>query len=390
MRELIVPVVPAASSTATSVATLPGEEPQTEAERGVDASMWAIVLAGGIGSRFWPLSSPERPKQLLNLIGEQPLIAETVSRLSPLIPPERVLVLTSRDIAVAIHAAIPEVPEANMLVEPRPLGTAAALAWGAQEIVRRAGPETVFCCVHADLAVAFPEFFRHTVIRAGRVAAREKALVSVGVKATRPETAFGYIRPGAPLGGGVKDDSAPCRVKSFIEKPGPVLAEVLVGDGAFWNAGVFVWRAQDVLAALGEYTSELAHGLQALREQDFIRFAGMIQSVSIERGLLERCPELVVVPGEFGWDDVGTWASLRRARELDDDGNGAHGPVYFVESTGNVVHSEGVPVVLYGLSGMLVVSLKGLTFVTTLDRATELKPLLDELPDELRSGHRAG
>ena len=389
MRELIVPVVPAASSPATSVATLPGEEPQAEAERGVDASMWAIVLAGGIGSRFWPLSSPERPKQLLNLITEQPLIAETVSRLSPLIPPERVLVLTSRDIAGAIHAAIPEVPEANMLVEPRPLGTAAALAWGAQEIVRRAGPETVFCCVHADLAVAFPEFFRHTVIRAARVAAREKALVSVGVKATRPETGFGYMRPGMPLGG-VKDDSAPCRVKSFIEKPGPVLAEVLVGDGAFWNAGVFVWRAQDVLAALGEYTSELAHGLQALREQDFIRFAGMIQSVSIERGLLERCSELVVVPGEFGWDDVGTWASLRRARELDDDGNGAHGPVHFVEATGNVVHSEGVPVVLYGLSGMLVVSLKGLTFVTTLDRATELKPLLDELPDELRSGHRGG
>ena len=389
MRELIVPVVPAAGSPATSVATLPGEEPQAEAERDVDASMWAIVLAGGIGSRFWPLSSPERPKQLLNLIGEQPLIAETVSRLSPLVPPERVLVLTSRDIAGAIHAAIPEVPEANMLVEPRPLGTAAALAWGAQEIVRRAGPETIFCCLHADLAVAFPEFFRHTVIRAARVAAREKALVSVGVKATRPETGFGYMRPGAPIGG-VKDDSAPCRVKSFIEKPGPVLAEVLVGDGAYWNAGVFVWRAQDVLAALGEYTSELAHGLQALREQDFIRFAGMIQSISIERGLLERCSELVVVPGEFGWDDVGTWASLRRARELDDDGNGAHGPAHFVESTGNVVHSEGVPVVLYGLSGMLVVSLKGLTFVTTLDRATELKPLLDELPDELRSGHRAG
>ena len=171
LRDLIVPVVPAAD--APTVATLTSEEPQTEAEREVDASMWAIVLAGGIGSRFWPLSSPGRPKQLLNLIGERPLIAETIARLSPLIPPERVLVLTSRDIAPAIHAAIPEIPKANMLVEPRPLGTAAALAWGAQEIVRRAGPETIFCCVHADLAVAFPEFFRHALIRAARVAARE-------------------------------------------------------------------------------------------------------------------------------------------------------------------------------------------------------------------------
>ena len=383
-NKLFVPVVPAAAE-AEEVATLTSEEPQPQADLDVDSSMWAIVLAGGIGSRFWPLSTPDRPKQLLNLIGERPLIAETISRLAPLIPPERVLVLTSRDIAPAISAAIPEIPETNMLVEPRPLGTAAALAWGASEIVRRAGPETVFCCLHADLAVSFPEFFRHALIRASRVAAREKALVAVGVRATRPETGFGYMRPGTPLHGTGLDDTAPSRVKSFIEKPGPVLAEMLVADGAFWNAGIFVWRGQDVLDALSEYTAELAHGMQALRDRDFIRFAGMIQSVSIERGLLERTNNLVVVPADFGWDDVGTWASLRRARELDDDGNGAYGQVHFVECTGNVVHAEGVPVVLYGLSGMLVVTLAGLTFVTTLDRATELKPLLDALPDEIRN-----
>jgi mannose-1-phosphate guanylyltransferase len=388
MRNMIVPVVPAKTPEPEPVATLPSEEPQAEAERDTDASMWAIVLAGGIGSRFWPLSTPERPKQLLNLIGERPLIAETIARLAPLIPPERVLVLTSRDIAPAIHAAIPEIPETNMLVEPRPLGTAAALAWGAQEIARRAGPETVFCCIHADLAVAFPEFFRHAIIRAARVAARDKVLVTVGVRATRPETAFGYIRPGLPLHGGPPDDGAPRRVKAFIEKPGAILAEMLVGDGAFWNSGILVWRAQDVLAALAEHTSELAHGLQALGERDFVRFAGMIQSVSIERGLLERTSDLVVVPGDFGWDDVGTWASLRRARELDDDGNGAHGEVHFVECTGNVVHAEGVPVVLYGVSSMLVVTLAGLTFVTTLDRATELRPLLDALPEEIRNVSR--
>jgi mannose-1-phosphate guanylyltransferase len=128
--------------------------------------------------------------------------------------------------------------------------------------------------------------------------------------------------------------------------------------------------------------------LQALGERDFIRFAGMIQSVSIERGLLERTSNLAVLPGDFGWDDVGTWASLRRARELDDDGNGAHGEVHFVECTGNVVHAEGVPVVLYGVSGMLVVTLAGLTFVTTLDRATELRPLLDALPEKIRNVSR--
>ncbi|HUQ80060.1 MAG TPA: sugar phosphate nucleotidyltransferase [Gemmatimonadaceae bacterium] len=388
MRDLIVPVVPPPSSVEEPVATLPADEPQAEEQLEADSSMWAIVLAGGIGSRFWPLSTPTRPKQLLNLIGERPLIAETVARLAPLIPPERVLVLTSRDIAPAIRAAIPEIPETNMLVEPRPLGTAAALAWGASEVVRRAGPETLFCCIHADLAVAFPEFFRHTVVRAARVAAREKALVAVGVRATRPETAFGYMRPGKPLHGARASENVERRVKSFIEKPGPVLAEMLVSEGAYWNSGVFVWRGEDVLDALSQYTAELAHGLQALRDRDFVRFAGMIQSVSIERGLLERMNSLVLVPGEFGWDDVGTWASLRRARELDDDGNGAHGQVHFVDCTGNVVHAEGTPVVLFGVSGMLVVTLSGLTFVTTLDRATELRPLLDALPDEIRHVQR--
>jgi mannose-1-phosphate guanylyltransferase len=383
MNKLFVPVVPTVVET-DEVETITSEEPEPQAELSADSSIWAIVLAGGIGSRFWPLSTPDRPKQLLNLIGERPLIAEIIARLAPLIPPERVLVVTSRDIAPAISAAIPEIPEGNMLVEPRPLGTAAALAWGASEVSRRAGPETIFCCVHADLAVAFPEFFRHALIRSAQVAAREKALVAVGVRATRPETGFGYIRPGKPLHGST-DGTSPSRVKSFIEKPGPVLAEMLVADGAYWNAGIFVWRAQDVLAGLSEFTAELAHGMQALRDRDFIRFAGMIQSVSIERGLLERTNNLVVVPADFGWDDVGTWASLRRARELDDDGNGAHGQVHFVECTGNVVHAEGVPVVLYGLSGMLVVTLEGLTFVTTLDRATELRPLLDALPDEIRN-----
>jgi mannose-1-phosphate guanylyltransferase len=386
-----VPSIPVtAPSDTTAVATLPGEQPQAEQALGTDATMWAIVLAGGIGSRFWPLSTPDRPKQLLKLIGDRPLIAETIARLAPLIPPERVLVLTSQDIAPAIHTAIPEVPEANMLVEPRPLGTAAALAWGAQEIGRRAGPETVFCSVHADLAVAFPEFFRHAVVSGARIATRERALVTIGVRATRPETGFGYIRPGSPLHAGSIDDGAPCRVKSFIEKPGPVLAETLVADGAYWNAGIFVWRSQDVLESLAEHTPELSHGLEALRSRDYERFAGMIQSISIERGLLERCENVVVVPAEFGWDDVGTWASLRRARELDDHGNGALGPVHFVDATGNVVHAEAGTVVLYGVSSMLVVSLPGLTFVTTLERATELRPLLESLPEHIRSVERSG
>jgi mannose-1-phosphate guanylyltransferase len=366
-----------------AVATFIDEEPQAEALGAADSGLWAIVLAGGIGSRFWPLSTPEHPKQVLALVGARPLIAETVARLDPLVPAERVLVLTSRDIADTIHAAIPQIPDENMLIEPRPLGTAAALAWGASEVARRAGPETIFCCLHADLAVGFPDLFRQIVSQSTRVAATLPTLVAVGVQPTRPETGFGYLALRGSSNGPGALGALP--VERFVEKPGPILAETLLAHGALWNTGIFVARARIALDALARHTRELAPGLDALERRDFDTFAGSIQSISIERGLLERCGDLVAMVGDFQWDDVGTWASLRRARELDDTGNGALGRAHFVESTGNVVHVERGAVVLYGCSGMLVVTLDGLTFVTPLDRAVDLRPLLDALPAEMRN-----
>jgi mannose-1-phosphate guanylyltransferase len=350
-----------------------------------DAPLWAIIFAGGIGSRFWPLSTPSRPKPLLRLVSEQPLLVDTVRRLEPIIPADRVLVLTSRDIAPAIRQAIGTVPEMNVLVEPRPLGTAAALAWGAQEVARRAGPNALCCAIHADLAVGYPDEFRRVVRRAGAVALREDALVAIGIKPSRVEPAFGYIRPGAPLDsrhlladGGVHD------VDSFIEKPGEAESMVHIAGGALWHSGILVGAAGVFLKQLTEKTVELRDGLDALKSGNLPAFVASIRSIGIERGLLERKPRLLVIPGDFEWDDVGTWASLRRARSLDDDGNGAVGTTHFVDSDSNVVHGESGVVVLYGVSKMLVVTLPGLTFVTPLDRAADLNPLLSELPGSMR------
>src|SRR5579862_5301766 len=198
-------------------------------------AMWAVVFAGGIGSRFWPLSTPERPKQLLALVTGRSLLEDTVGRLQPMIEPERVLVVTSRDIAPAIRTAIREIPEQNVLIEPRPLGTAAALAWGAQEVARRAGPMTPVCAMHADLAVAFPGAFRESLLRAATVAHRERSLVALGVRPTRSEPSFGYIQLGdaldadAPLA-----DGGAYQVRGFVEKPPVERAAALAADGALW------------------------------------------------------------------------------------------------------------------------------------------------------------
>ncbi len=365
---------------------LPSEMPEMDGQLETDNALWAVVFAGGIGSRFWPLSTPERPKPLLRLVGDRPLIADTLRRLHPLIPAERTLVLTSADISDAIRAAIPELPEKNMLVEPRPLGTAAALAWGAQEIINRVGRKTVFCAMHADLSAQFEDEFRRSIRRAATYAAQEDApLVAIGARPTRPDTGFGYMLSGAELEPGLAlAQGGACLVERFVEKPGPLQAEEFIADGAMWNAGIYCWQAGAVLDALEANTTELQDGLAYLASGKVDRFFGMVQSVSIERGLLERIDSLICMPSSFGWDDVGTWACLRRVRELDDTGNGVIGDALLVDAESNVVHTESGRVVVYGVNSLLVVSLPGVTFVTSLERAAELAPLFEGLPKELR------
>jgi mannose-1-phosphate guanylyltransferase len=351
-----------------------------------DDELWAVVFAGGIGSRFWPLSSPERPKPALQLLGERSLIADTVDRLAPLIPRERVLVVTSHDIADPIRRAAPDVPGGNVLVEPRPLGTSAALAWALDVIRERTGDAAVVCALHADLAAAFPDEFRRGLQRAVAIALRERALATLGVVPTRAEPAFGYVMPGDPLDVAVPvGRGGACRVTRFIEKPPPADIDALIEAGALWHTGVLVARAAELREQLFRHATELEPGRDALAAGNLPGFAGAVRSISIERGLLERSENIVVVPVECGWDDVGTWACLRRARDLDDDGNGAVGDAWFVDSESNVVHSESGTVVLFGCERLLVVTLPGLTFVTPLDKAADLKPLLDQLPPRLQT-----
>ena len=239
--------------------------------------------------------------------------------------------------------------------------------------------------MHADLAVAFPEAFRQTVRRAAAVAARDDALVSIGIRPSRAEPAFGYVQPGLsidadyPLAtGGV------AATTGYVEKPSAVEAEARIVAGALWHGGIFVAPARTVLAQLATHTPEVASGLDAVRRGDLEDFVARVRATSLERGLLERTDRLLVTLGDFGWDDVGTWASLRRARDLDDDGNGAIGDVRFVDAESNVVHAGHGRVVVYGVSKLLVVTVDGLTFVTSLDRAADLNRLLDALPGSMR------
>ena len=341
-------------------------------------SRWAVVLAGGVGSRFWPISTPARPKQLLPLATEEPLLSDALARLAPLVPPERTLILTNAGLVDAIAELAPSIPRGNLIAEPRPAGTAAALAWAAHEIVRRGGRDAVMLSIHADWAVGDPEEFRAALSRAADAAEHHGALVTVGIVPVRADPSFGYIQPGDEVSDGVR------HVARFIEKPDRARAEVMVHDGFLWNSGIFVWRAGDFLDEISAHTPEVAPHLAA-HADDLEGFFGAVTTpISVDVGVLERSGKVLVLPGDFAWDDVGTWAALRRVRACDARNNALRGPVHAVDSRGNVVHTEGTVVVLYGVSDLVVVCRDGLTLVTTIDRASDLKTLIESLPPHIR------
>lgn len=338
---------------------------------------WNVVLAGGVGSRFWPLSTPERPKQLLPLISDAPMLRESIDRLLPSAPLARTLILTNAALRPAVLAMEPGLPAENVIAEPRPAGTCAALAWAARIIAARTGPESVMVCVHADWAIGDADGFRRTLADAASIAARKHALVTVGIVPTRPDPGFGYIEPGEIVDGPVR------RVARFVEKPDVERAVAMVADGYFWNSGIFAWRVGDLLDEIRAHTPEVQPALDAFGN-DLSEFFAHVQSVAIDVGVLERSNRVVVIPGRFGWDDVGTWSALHRVRALDDAGNAANGHTFLLQSHDNVVHSEECAVVLYGVHDLVVVARGGLVLVTTRERATDLKTLLDALPSELR------
>jgi mannose-1-phosphate guanylyltransferase len=343
---------------------------------------WAVILAGGVGSRFWPLSTPRRPKQLLPLITDSPLLADTVARLSALVPVDRTLIVTNASLVAAVRALLPQLPPENVMAEPRSAGTAPALAWAATTIARRGSADDVMLCVHADWAIGNDAEFRATLARAATVAERERSLVTVGIVPARPDPGFGYIEPGDHVGNGTTE--AARRVARFAEKPNRETAARMVAEGYLWNSGIFVWRASDFLAEVRARTPEVGPFLELAESGDIDAFFSRVTPVSVDEGVLERSQSVLVIPGDFGWDDVGTWAALHRVRKRDASGNAIFGDVHAVEASNNVVHAEAGSVVLYGVSDLVVVAQDGLTLVTTKERAAELKRLLDALPSTVR------
>lgn len=339
---------------------------------------WVVVLAGGVGSRFWPLSTQQRPKQLLPLVSKQPLLVQQLERLRPIAPPERTLVLTNKSLVRAIARVAPKIPRKNIIAEPKPAGTAAALTWAAHLIQQRDGRDAVMISVHADSAIGDENRFRDALRVAAAAAEEGQSLVTVGVVPTRPDPGFGYIEPGETvLKGNVR------KATRFVEKPTREQAAVMRDQGYLWNSGIFAWRVGDFLDELREHAPDIASAL-AKHGKSMSAFFSAAKPIAVDHAVLERSKRVLVVTGNFGWDDVGTWGALQRVRGRDAQGNAVSGSVHAMDARNNVVHAEDQQVVLYGVNDLVVVAKDGLTLVTTVDYSADLKKLVESLPPKLR------
>jgi mannose-1-phosphate guanylyltransferase len=303
--------------------------------------------------------------------------------LEGLIPPERILVVTGRPLAEATRELLPQLPEENILAEPVARSTAPALAWATWQAWHK-DPEAVVLSLHADWHVGDDQAFREAARKALEVAVKYDVLVTVGMQPTRVEIGYGYIVPGEVLEPGVN------RVERFVEKPDSLRAAELIGKGALWNSGLFAWTARRFFAESEEVAREIAPHLELLRSGDEAAFFEKVTPVAVDVSHFERSSRVAVVAGSFGWDDVGTWAALCRVRRCDEGGNVVVGGAYVFDSTGSVVWAEDGVVVVDGVADLVVVRARGVTLVTTKDRAAHLKEILEKLPAAVRDLPESG
>jgi mannose-1-phosphate guanylyltransferase len=346
--------------------------------------LYCVLMAGGSGTRFWPASRRGQPKQFLRIGGEEPLLAQTWSRLEDFVPPERVLVVTTADQVAQVTEVLPELPPLNLLVEPEARNTGPCVALAAHEIHRRS-PDSVQIVLPADHVIRPRESFQRTLRAAAREANQSGALIVCGIQPTFPATGFGYIQVAEIVR--QVDGQSVYRVQRFVEKPDAARAQAFLAEGGYyWNAGIFVWHTRAILRAIERWMPEThAALLGATRGVDIGEIYRSLPKVSIDVGVLERATGVRMIPIDYFWSDVGSWSSLAEVTEPSEAGNSVSGGAELVaeESSGCIVHAaEGEVVALLGVSDLIVVHAGKATLVLPRGRAQDVRRIVERLKIE--------
>lgn len=350
--------------------------------------LYVLVLSGGAGTRLWPLSRRERPKQFLNLLGERSLLQDTVDRVAEVVPNERIFVVAPPEHRGLIHEQLPDLRNDHLVVEPYPRGNAAAVGL-AMAALAAFDPEAVVAVLPSDHVVEKRGQFRKVLI-AATAAAERGHLVTLGITPERPDTGFGYIEAGDRLD--VGETPVEVRtVKRFVEKPKRDAAERMVATGGhYWNAGMFVWRVEEILHAYERHLPQTAKAIDALRGAvGSPRYESVLAEVweetdrtTIDYGIAEKAENVAVVPADIGWHDIGSWERLAELAGKGD--NWASGELVAEDAHDNYVWAGGKTVALIGVEGLVVVDTPDALLISPKGRSEDVKTVVDRLKREDR------
>jgi mannose-1-phosphate guanylyltransferase len=354
-------------------------------------STYALILAGGSGERFWPLSRRARPKQLLRLVSDKTLLEATVDRLDRLVSRERILILTNAEQEAAVRKLLPGFPKENIVAEPAKRDTAAAVALGTGWVAARDHAATMVV-LPADHIIVNRAAFQETLALAVDAAEETGELVTIGIKPRWACPGFGYIECGEPvhLRKG-NDKNAIHRVVRFREKPNPDLAESFLRKGNFrWNTGMFVWSVPTVLSVFNRRTPELADFISQLRAQGKFESAlrarfSKLPRISFDYAIMEKADRVLVVEASFDWDDIGSWRAVANYFGKDGQGNATNCAVTAVDSTKNIIFDEGgTTIALLGIHNLIIVRTDDAVLICHRHQAEKIKDLVGKLPRELQ------
>ena len=343
----------------------------------------ALIMAGGKGTRFWPLSTEEKPKQFLNLIGEETMIQMTVNRIKPIIPIERIFVCTGEMYVDLVKEQLPELPKRNIIVEPEGRNTAPCIALSAM-VIDRYYKNSNMVVLPSDHLINDEEEFRNTLLAADSfIREKDEAIVTLGMNPTRPEVGYGYIKYSNEV---LKsNDFRVIKVDAFVEKPNLDTAKKYLREGNYlWNGGMFIWSINNVINQIKMYSPNTYNALINVMEVSEDKLQETInnnyegaEATSIDYAVLEKSKDVYVIPSNFGWDDVGSWESLDRYREKDELGNVLVGQSKAVKANNNLVISSNNSVVVEGLSDIYIIENDGKVLVGHKSNVANVKKLKD-------------
>jgi len=350
-------------------------------------NIYAVIMAGGVGSRFWPQSRERSPKQVLEIVGSGSMISNTIARIQPMVQSEHVLVVTNKLQKDIIHHQVPSVPLDHILTEPLGRNTAPCIGLAAKWISHY-DPDAVMIVLPADHIIRDTDEFLRVLQRAAQLAQESDALVTIGIKPTHPETGYGYIQFEDSTEKNPYATDGIYRVKTFAEKPNLETAEKFLKSGDFlWNSGMFIWKASVILREIENYLPELGEQLSKLEQTigtaayqaTLDHVYGVIRSISIDYGVMEKASKVFVAKGDFGWSDVGSWDEVVRLTPIDGEGNALRGTVIAKDSHGNYIDAGNKAVAVIGVDEVIVVVTDDAVLICKKGRSQDVKEVVDYL-----------